>query len=320
MSIGGKTKFLYLKETRPAGMPEPGQPVINNNIARYNYVSSSEKAMAEYCKLLGLDKEPFSMTPDPEFFYQTKGHGNCINRLEISLRLNRGLNVIIGGIGTGKTTLSRLLLNRFNESGSDYSFFLILDPTWKDNEQFLSHLKKLFEIPDEGNDPVDMVNQIEHFLIDYTLNFKKRVILMIDEGQKMGPEQVEIVRTLLNFETNNTKLIQVIIFAQPEFQDLLDSMENFRDRIAFAYTIPPMDKIDTLCFIDHRLKIAGLKNGRQLFNAKAKELLFDYTKGYPRKIVVACHALIIDMLTLNKDQVDSDLVFQLIKSGGPFYV
>ncbi len=320
MSIVGNMKFLYLKESRSAGTPEPDQPTINKNIARYNSISPSEKAVAEYCKLLGLDKEPFSMTPDPEFFYQTKSHGNCLNRLEISLRLNRGLNVIIGGIGTGKTTLSRLLLNRFNESGIDYSFFLILDPTWKDNEQFLAHLKKLFGIQDEGNDPVDMMNQIEHFLIDYTLNFKKRVILMIDEGQKMGPDQVEIVRTLLNFETNNTKLIQVIIFAQPEFQDLLESMENFRDRIAFAYTIPPMDKIDTISFIDHRLKIAGLKNGRQLFNAKAKDLIFDHTNGYPRKIVVACHALIIDMLTLGKDQIDSDLVFQLIKSGGPFYV
>jgi len=175
-----------------------------------NFRANSEQGIQEYCKLLGLSKEPFSMTPDPEFFYKAKSHGNCLDRLEISLRLNRGLNVIIGGIGTGKTTLSRLLLNRFVEYDADYSFFLILDPTWKNNRQFLLHLKKLFGIQEKGSDTVDMMNQIEHFLLDYTLNYNKRIILMIDEGQKMGPDQAEIVRTLLNFETNKTKLIQVI--------------------------------------------------------------------------------------------------------------
>jgi general secretion pathway protein A len=260
------------------------------------------------------------MTPDPDFFYKTKSHGECLNKLEISLRLNRGLNVIIGGIGTGKTTLSRLLLNRFVDYDMDYSFFLILDPTWKNNRQFLLHLKKLFGIQEKGSDVIDMMNQIEHFLLDYTFKYNKSIILMIDEGQKMGPEQAEIIRTLLNFETNKTKLIQVIIFAQPEFQELLNDMENFKDRISFAYTIPPMDKEDSIKFIDYRLKVAGQKNMNGLFSPKSKELIYDYTQGYPRKIVVTCHSLLIDMLTLGRDKIEEDIVFQLIKSGGPFYV
>jgi len=81
-----------------------------------------------------------------------------------------------------------------------------------------------------------------------------------------------------------------------------------------------MDKEDSINFIDYRLNVAGLPDGKNLFNSKAKELIYDYTQGYPRKIVVACHRLIIDMLTLGKDQIDEDIVFQLIKSGGPFYV
>ncbi len=318
-------KFQYLKKIGPTKSMESTLPkdMVEQNTVRSvpnNSRANSEQGIQEYCKLLGLSKEPFSMTPDPEFFYKAKSHGNCLDRLEISLRLNRGLNVIIGGIGTGKTTLSRLLLNRFVEYDADYSFFLILDPTWKNNRQFLLHLKKLFGIQEKGSDTVDMMNQIEHFLLDYTLNYNKRIILMIDEGQKMGPDQAEIVRTLLNFETNKTKLIQVIIFAQPEFQELLNEMENFKDRISFAYTIPPMDKEDSINFIDYRLNVAGLPDGKNLFNSKAKELIYDYTQGYPRKIVVACHRLIIDMLTLGKDQIDEDIVFQLIKSGGPFYV
>ncbi|MFH2049135.1 MAG: phage tail protein, partial [bacterium] len=100
----------------------------------------------EYYEIIGLTKEPFSMAPDPDFFYQSRSHGECLNRLEISLRLNRGLNIIIGDIGTGKTTISRLLLRRFVDFGKNYKFYLILDPTWKDNQEFLMYLQKLFGI------------------------------------------------------------------------------------------------------------------------------------------------------------------------------
>jgi general secretion pathway protein A len=274
----------------------------------------------DYYELLGLTREPFSMAPDPEFFYQSKSHGECLNRLEISLRLNRGLNVVIGGIGTGKTTLSRLLLGRFVEFGRDYKFYLILDPTWKDTYEFLHYLQKMFGIRKKATMQTDMMDQIEHYLIDMAINTRKRIVLVIDEGQKMGPEQIEIIRTLLNFETNDTKLIQVIIFAQPEFRVLLDQHENFRDRIAFGYTLRPLDKEDTIQFINHRLKVAGLPDGEYLFTPRAQEVIFEKTKGYPRKIVTTCHQLIIDMLLRDKKQVDASDVFERMKETDPFHV
>lgn len=274
----------------------------------------------EYYEMLGLKKEPFSMAPDPKFFYQTKQHGECLNRLEISLRLNRGLNLVIGGIGTGKTTLSRLLLGRFVDFGKNYRFSLILDPTWKNNRQFLIHLKKLFGIEEKAILQPDMMNQIEHFLIDSTLNSNKQNVLMIDEGQKMGREQVEIVRTLLNFETNELKLIQTIIFAQPEFQEITTELDSFRDRIAFGYVISAMDLEDTTRFIDHRLKVAGLKKQDRFISPKAKELIYEHTGGYPRKIVIMCHNLIIDMITSQKDKIDAAAVFERMKISDPFHV
>jgi len=167
----------------------------------------------EYYELLGLAKEPFSMAPDPKFFYESKSHGECLDRLEISLRLGRGLNIIIGGVGTGKTTLSRLLLGRFIDFGRDYRFFLILDPTWRDNLEFLLYLRQMFGLPETSNLQIHIMNQIEHYLLDAALKYNKKVVLIIDEGQKMGEDQVEIIRTLLNFETNNMKLIQVVMFA-----------------------------------------------------------------------------------------------------------
>jgi len=274
----------------------------------------------DYFELIGLTREPFSMAPDPEFFYQSKSHGECLNRLEISLRLNRGLNVVIGGIGTGKTTLSRLLLGRFVEFGKDYKFYLILDPTWRDNYEFLCYLQKMFGIRKKASMQTDMMDQIEHYLIDMAINTKKRIVLVIDEGQKMGPDQIEIIRTLLNFETNDTKLIQVIIFAQPEFKDLLNKHENFRDRIAFGYSLRPLDLEDTMKFINHRLKIAGLPDGELVFTKRAQEVIHEKTKGYPRKIVTTCHQLIIDMLLHDKRVVDAAHVFERMKETDPFHV
>lgn len=274
----------------------------------------------DYYELIGLKREPFSMAPNPEFFYQSKSHGECLNRLEISLRLNRGLNVIIGGIGIGKTMMSRLLLGRFVEFGKDYKFFLILDPTWKDDLEFLMYLQKTFGIRERSGLLTEMMDRIEHYLIDAAAKSKKRIVLIVDEGQKMGPEQLEIIRTLLNFETNNEKLIQVVIFAQPELKNLLDKHENFRDRIALGYVISPMDREDTIEFIDHRLKVAGLMDGEHLFSDEAKELIYEKTQGYPRKINILCHHLIVDMLLSEKKKIDSNLVFERMKASDPFHV
>ncbi|MBU0529471.1 AAA family ATPase [bacterium] len=320
-------KFIYLMENERSISP-PIRPIIKERIKPFipprptrpiKYIPRVEKGVRDYCKLLGLTREPFSMAPEPDFFYQSKQHRECLNHLEISLRLNRGLHVVVGGIGTGKTAISRLLLDRFTDYEGDYTFFLILNPTWRNNQEFLIHLKKMFDIRDESNLVTDMMNQIEHFLIDYATKYNKRIVMIIDEGQKMGPNQLEIVRSLLNFETNSMKLIQFAIFAQPEFIDTLNTMENFKDRITYMFNINNIDDEDTRGLIDHRLKIAGLSDGRELFTENAKNLIYKYTRGFPRKIIVTCHNLLIDMLIIGKSKVDADLVFKFTQQNNLIY-
>ncbi len=283
-------------------------------------IKKSVQGKFEYYELIGLTKEPFSMAPDPEFFYQTKAHGECLNRLEISLRLTRGLHVVVGDIGTGKTTLSRSLMGRFVDFGKDYKFYLILDPTWTTPRQFLLYLKKMFGIKDRENTLAAIKNQIEHFLMDNALNGAKKIVLIIDEGQKMRSNQIEIIRTLLNFETNDTKLIQVIIFAQPEFQKLLDNVKNFKDRIAFGYILTPLDLKDTVKLIDYRLKISKIDIKKKIFTKSAKELIYEHTKGYPRQIVKMCHNLIIDMLIAERSMVDSTAILSRLRAAELHYV
>ncbi len=262
----------------------------------------------DYFELIGLMREPFSMAPNPAFFYKSKGHGECLDNLEISLRLKRGLNIVTGEVGTGKTILSRLLLGRFVEFGVSHKFFLILDPTWKTTQEFLIYLHQLFGIPVKEKYQTALMDNIEHFLMDQSLNEKQQIVLMIDEGQKMGPDQIEIIRTLLNFETNDQKLIQVIIFAQPEIQTLIDIHENFKDRIAYRGNLRPMDDGDTVRFIDHRLKVSGLKKANKLMTENAKKLIYRETNGYPRRIIVMAHNLLIEMIKLNQPQINTSIV------------
>ncbi|MCF6237822.1 MAG: AAA family ATPase, partial [Candidatus Marinimicrobia bacterium] len=160
----------------------------------------------------------------------------------------------------------------------------------------------------------EMLNQLENFLIDTAIKKGKQIVLIIDEGQKMGAEQIEVIRTLLNFETNSRKLIQVVIFAQPEFKEVIDAHENFKDRIAFGARIPPLDREDTILFVDFRVNEAGYEGEKPLFSQEAKEMIFQHTGGYPRKIVNMCHHLIVDMLVYNNKVVDGAAVLSRINS------
>jgi len=236
------------------------------------------------------------------------------------LRLTRGLHIVIGDIGTGKTTLSRSLMGRFVNFGKDYNFYLILDPTWTTPRQFLLYLKKMFGIKEKENTLAAIKNQIEHFLMDKALTEQNNIVLIIDEGQKMRRNQIEIIRTLLNFETNDTKLIQVIIFAQPEFQTLLDRAQNFKDRIAFGYILKPLDLKDTIKLIDYRLKVAHMDNISGIFTKNAKELIHEHTRGYPRQIVKMCHNLIIDMIIAGRTKVDNTAILTRLRAAELFYV
>ncbi|MFC1535916.1 ExeA family protein [Candidatus Neomarinimicrobiota bacterium] len=320
-------KFIYLMKNERSISP-PIEPDIKEHIKPFipphparltKYIPRVGKGIKNYCELLGLTREPFSMAPDPDFFSHSKQHQECLNRLELSLRLNSGLTVVAGGVGTGKTTISRVLLDRFTDHEGDYTFFIILNPTWRNNQEFLIHLKKMFHIKDESNLLTDMMNQIEHFLLDNALKYNKRIVVIIDEGQKMGPNQLEIVRSLLNFETNSMKLIQFAIFAQPEFIEALNTMENLKDRITYISSIKNIDERDTKALIDHRLKIAGLPDGRELFTENAKNLIHKYTNGFPRKIIITCHNLLVEMLITGKLKVDSDLVFKFTQQNNLMY-
>lgn len=266
-----------------------------------------------YFKVLELEKEPFSTSPDPEFMYHSISHETALKRLEISIRLRRGLCLMLGDVGTGKTTLSRALLQAF-ASDRDYVFHMILDPNFKSEFQFLNMLVKMFNIIPAFNSTLDFKEALEKYLFQKGVEENKTIVLLIDEAQKITQENLEVLRTLLNYETNEYKLLQLVIMAQTELLPRIRRINNFMDRIALKYTINPLDELETKQMIDFRLKKAGCMRGASLFEKEAIKLIHDYTQGYPRKISMICHDALESLVMYEKETVDKDIIHSLIKS------
>jgi len=267
----------------------------------------------DYYKLLSLKKDPFSTSPDPAFFYNSYEHKECLSRLEITIRLRRGLSVILGEVGTGKTTVSRMLIQRFAKEKSNFIVRIIMDPVFKSELEFMRNLCESFGIETSSRSSFEYKNDLENYLLQKGVREKKAVVLIIDEGQKLTPTYIEVLRTLLNYETNEYKLLQLVIFAQSEFLHKMRRQPNFLDRIANNYVINPLNEVDSKGLINFRLKAAGLDNNRILFTDKSIKLIYMHTQGFPRRIAMFCHDALINMIRTNKKVVDEKAVLGLIR-------
>lgn len=264
-----------------------------------------------YYSVLGLEKEPFSTSPDPQFFYHSASHNTALKRLEIAIRLRRGLCIIFGDVGTGKTTLSRTLLQAFKEE-NNYIFQMILDPGFKSEFQFLLYLAKIFGITPEFKSTLDFKEALEKYLFQKGVEENKTIVLLIDEGQKITQENLEVLRTLLNYETNEYKLLQLVIMAQVELLPRIKKVRNFLDRICLKYTINPLDENETREMIDFRLRQAGYNWPRSLFTDEAVRLIYQETQGYPRRISMLCHDALEAIVMQDGLLVDAEVVNNLI--------
>jgi len=156
-----------------------------------------------YYTVLGFKKEPFSTSPDPEFFYQSDEHKAALVNILIEIRLKRGLSVVLGDIGTGKTTLSRKMFQMLS-SRENINFYMILDPSYDTEHMFLSSLVGTFgiDLKTDNCNIVDLKEGIKRFLFQKGVNENKTIVLLIDEAQKLNTMSLELLRMLLNYETN----------------------------------------------------------------------------------------------------------------------
>ncbi|MGB5425140.1 MAG: AAA family ATPase [Desulfobacterales bacterium] len=260
----------------------------------------------EYFSIVNLDKEPFSNSPDPEFFYGSHQHLECLQKLELALRLRRGLNVIIGDVGTGKTTLCRQLIRRFTKT-KEFETHLVLDPGFSSTAEFLITIIEMLtgrRPPEEARD-WQMKEVVKNHLFKRGVNKKKTVVLIIDEGQKLPGFCLELLREFLNYETNEYKLLQIVIFAQTEFQNTIDNYANFADRINLYHHLKPMSFGDTRAMIRFRLEKSSTNfKDYTYFSLPALIAIYVASRGYPRKIINLCHRCILTMIIQSRPSVD----------------
>lgn len=261
-----------------------------------------------YYKQLGLEKEPFSTSPDPDFFYLSKEHDVALTNVLIELYLRRGLSVVLGDIGTGKTTLSRKLVQCLKERG-DFVLNILLDPVFKNERHFLMSLMSNFGPDAEKLAPsagmkdlsaIDLKKMLQRYLYEQCVAQKKTVVVIIDEAQKLSRSSLEMLRVMLNYETNDSKLLQLVLLGQLELQQKIKSMPNFYDRISFKFRLNPLGIQETRDMIDFRLRQAGYGGVRHLFMDEAVDVIHEVSAGYPRKVTQLCHRALKTAIMKNR--------------------
>lgn len=254
----------------------------------------------QYYHLLDLQREPFANSPDPRLLYLSAQHHDCLQQLELAVRLRRGLSVVIGEVGTGKTTICRRLIRNLGGEGDRRMVSrLFLDPDFKSGRDFLVAITRACDLGDDDElarlDERELREIFNNFLLRESVERDRNVLLIIDEGQKLPDFCLEVLRELLNYETNDRKLVQVLIFAQQEFKEQIRRHNYFRDRIALFFHLRPLGFRETRALINFRLRQSHRRPAlaRDLFTLPALWTIYRHTGGYPRRIIMLCSQVLL---------------------------
>ncbi|WP_426414986.1 ExeA family protein [Aestuariirhabdus sp. LZHN29] len=240
-----------------------------------------------YQDFFGLRELPFALTPNTDFLVNLSSHQECLNLLHVALSQGEGFVKIVGEVGTGKTLLCRQLMNDLETEGVKVAY--LPSPELDGRELLLALARELAVDLVEKDNPHDIRDQIFHRLIEFARS-EKRVVLLVDEAQTMSRGALESLRLITNLETEKRKLLQVVLFGQPELDEQLQGrdMRQLRQRITFSYRLQPIVSQNIGRYINHRLAVAGY-NGEGLFDSAAIKRIYRASSGIPRLVNVLCN-------------------------------
>ncbi|NQZ93672.1 MAG: AAA family ATPase [Moritella sp.] len=232
----------------------------------------------------GLTEVPFGLTPNTQFYHPLEPHFEALQVLTTALAAGEGFIKVTGEVGTGKTLICRKLLNELSDN---YVIAYLPNPYLTPNEIRAAIASELSI--DASLDQHQLTEALNHRLIALSAE-DKQVVLLIDEAQVLPHETLEALRLISNLETESKKLLQVVLFGQPELDTRLqqDNLRQLRQRITFSYQLRPLLANETSSYVEHRLTVSGYR-GAPLFEAKALRLLHQASGGIPRLINILAH-------------------------------
>src|SRR5215831_8393317 len=237
-----------------------------------------------YNEFYGFREAPFNITPDPRFLFFSDKHREAFNHVLFGIRERKGFIQITGEVGAGKTTVCRAILS---ELGTTYKTALVLNPMVTATQLMRTVLAELGLEP-RKLDRTAYLEILNRYLLEQAAEGHD-VVLLIDEAQDLDPELLEQVRLLSNLETDQRKLLQIVLIGQPELRDKLNQkgLRQLRQRITVRYHLAPLDRFETERYIAHRLRVAGA-DGRPSFSRWAMRKVHGYSHGVPRLINAVC--------------------------------
>lgn len=262
-------------------------------------------ATTNYLGWWGFKIRPFSNTPDSRFYYNSKQHSEAINRLMYAVENMEGLAVLIGRIGSGKTTLARRLLESFDPREYVVALMVIIHsaitPDW-----LLRKIALQLGVKKTETQKLLLIGQLYQRLVEIYEEGKKAVIL-IDEAQMLQTRDLmEEFRGLLNLEVPGKKLLTFVFFGLEELNKHLALDEPLKQRIALKYTLHSFDRPSTRAYILHRLKIAGVD--KPIFSEDSINIVYELSRGTPRLINTICNNALLEGFFLKKKYIDQNLV------------
>lgn len=259
----------------------------------------------DFLNYYGLREHPFSNVVDNRFYYNSHQHANALIKLKHSIDARRGLSVVIGDIGSGKTTLARRLLEELDETRYEAALLVIIHST-VGSEWLLKKLALQLGITDVKGDKIELLGQLYKRLIEIHDEGKIAVVLM-DEVQMLNSREImEEFRGLLNMEMPEGKMINLIFFGLTDLETVLSLDEPLKQRVAMRIMLKAFNETDTKGYINLRLKIAGAT--REVFSEDAMKAVHTYSKGLPRLINTICDNALLEGFLMKTETLGVDVI------------
>ena len=260
-----------------------------------------------YQQYFGLTEQPFSIAVNPRYLFMSDRHRDALAHLLYGVGSGGGFILLTGEVGTGKTTLNRCLLEQLPEQ-TDIA--IVLNPALSAVE-LLATVCDEFEVEyEQGTDSLKLLTDALHQFLLANHRANRRTVLMIDEAQHLGFEVLEQIRLLTNLETDERKLLQIILTGQPELADMLKRPElrQLNQRITARFNLTPLDASETAAYIQHRLQIAGLPSNRVVFPSAASKAVYRLSGGVPRLVNLLCDRAMMGAYGRQVEEVSARLV------------